>query len=128
MFMLRLSVTVLPSSAGQTMLQQGTRSPVTLGWSGGSTASGAEAGSGRSLWLCHCCHSVSDSVPLGLEAPGSAGPCLLATNGLAELSSLLCKSGRDHKVLCVRIQQESFTSDFCAVSLQWGDLHIGGPW
>lgn len=118
MFMLRLSVTVLPSSAGQTMLQQGTRSPVTLGWSGGSTASGAEAGSGRSLWLCHCCHSVSDSVPLGLEAPGSAGPCLLATNGLAELSSLLCKSGRDHKVLCVRIQQESFTSDFCAVSLQ----------
>lgn len=65
----RLSVTMLPSSAGQTMLQQGTRSRVTLGWSGGSTASsGAEAGSGNNLLRpCHCCHSVCDSVPVSLE-------------------------------------------------------------
>lgn len=90
MFVLRLSVTVLPLSAGQTMLQQGTRSPVTLGWSGGSTASsGAEAGSGSNLlWLCHCCHSVCDSVPSSLEAPGSAGPVCLQQ--MVWLSCLPC--------------------------------------
>lgn len=38
--------------------------------------------------------------------PRFSWPCLLVTNGLAELpslSSLVCKSGRDHEVLCVRI-------------------------
>lgn len=80
MFILRLSVTMLLSSAGrQTMLQQGTRSRVTLGWSGGSTASSrAEAESGSNfLWLCHCCHSMCDSSPLSLETPGLASPVCL---------------------------------------------------
>lgn len=38
-------------------------------------------------------------------------PCLLVANGFAELLSLIYVSGRDREMLCVRILQESCSSD-----------------
>lgn len=43
--------------------------------------------------------------------PWLSRPCLLVANGFAELLSLIHVSGRDREMLCVRILQESCSSD-----------------